>query len=183
MDQELIVRRRRIGEGDLVLIRGLINQEGHRGRTHLSRRLCEIWDWRQSNGRFRQIACRDLLRQLHAKGLVKLPPMLKGARRVGYRNAVGPPELLDRVFIEGPLATIGKEIQPINRTWSWRKPLSKGIASGANVTRLPTGFVSEKAVVGVATIVSIKSLSRSRPSGCTPCGQSFAKFSVARPEP
>ena len=95
VDQELILRRRRIGEEDLVLIRGLINPEGHRGRTHLSRRLCEIWDWRQSNGRFRQIACRDLLRRLHAKGLVKLPPMRKGARRVGYRNAVGPPELLD----------------------------------------------------------------------------------------
>lgn len=111
MDQELILRRRRIGEEDLVLIRGLINQEGHRGRTHLSRRLCEIWDWRQSNGRFRQIACRDLLRQLQAKGLVKLPPMLKGARRAGYRNAVGRPELLDRVLVEGPLTSIGKEIE------------------------------------------------------------------------
>jgi hypothetical protein len=111
VDQELIVRRRRIGEEELLLIRGLIDQEGHRGRTHLSRRLCEIWDWRQSNGRYRQIACRDLLRKLQAKGLVKLPPMLAAARRVGYRNAVGPPELLDRACLEGPLAPMGKEIQ------------------------------------------------------------------------
>lgn len=98
MAQECFIRRRRIGAEELQLIRDLIAQEGHRGRTHLSRRLCQIWDWRQANGRFREIACRDLLRQLHKRGLVQLPAMLRAARRPGYRNRVRAPELLDRAL-------------------------------------------------------------------------------------
>jgi len=110
VERELTVRRRRIGSEELGLIRQLITQEGHRGRTHLSRRLCQIWDWRQANGHFRQIACRDLLRQLHAKGLIELPPTLRGARRVGYKNRVREPELLDRVPLEGSLGHLANSI-------------------------------------------------------------------------
>src|SRR5229473_3474469 len=106
-----MIRRRRIGEEDLLLIGGLIDAEGHLGRSHISNRLCEIWDWRQANGRFRQIACRDLLRQLDRKGLVKLPPLLHAARRVGYQNVVAPVDFLDRVALEGPLARLRQEIQ------------------------------------------------------------------------
>ena len=106
-----MIRRRRIGEADLLLIRGLISAEGRLGRSHLSNRLCEIWDWRQANGRFRQIACRDLLRQLERKGLVQLPPLLHGARRIGYRNVVPTGDLLDRVPLAGSLARLRPEIQ------------------------------------------------------------------------
>jgi hypothetical protein len=106
-----MIRRRRIRAEDLILIRGLISTEGHRGRSHISNRLCEIWDWRQANGRFRQIACRDLLRQLDRKGLVKLPPLLHGARRVGYQNVVTPVDLPDRAVLEGPLASMRNQLQ------------------------------------------------------------------------
>ena len=111
MDQEWMIRRRRIGQEDLLLIRGLIGAEGQFGRSHLSHRLCEIWDWRQANGRFRQIACRDLLRQLERKGLVKLPALLHGARRIGYRNVVPAGDLLEQVPLEGSLALLRQEIQ------------------------------------------------------------------------
>jgi hypothetical protein len=106
-----MIRSRRIREEDLLLIRGLISAEGHRGRSYVSQRLCEIWDWRQANGRFRQIACRDLLRQLDRKGLVKLPPLLHGARRVGYQNVVTPVDLPDRVALEGSLAPMRSQLQ------------------------------------------------------------------------
>jgi hypothetical protein len=106
-----MIRRRRIREEDLLLIRGLLRAEGHRGRSHISNRLCEIWDWRQANGRFRQIACRDLLRQLERKGLVQLPPLLHGARRVGYQNVVTTVDLVDRVALAGALALLRSEIQ------------------------------------------------------------------------
>jgi hypothetical protein len=106
-----MIRRRRIGEADLLLIRRLIGAEGHLGRSHISNRLCEIWDWRQANGRFRQIACRDLLRQLDRKGLVKLPPLLHAARRIGYQNAITPGDVLDRSPVEESLALLRKEIQ------------------------------------------------------------------------
>jgi hypothetical protein len=100
---ELIIRRRRIGAEDLQLIRKLILEEGHRGRSHLSDRLCRIWDWRQANGCFRQIACRDLLRRLDSKKLIELPAMLGPARRPGYRNVVRAPEPSNPVAVVGSL--------------------------------------------------------------------------------
>ena len=111
MDREWTIRRRRIREADLLLIRGLISAEGHLGRSHISNRLCEIWDWRQANGRFRQIACRDLLRQLEHKGLVKLPPPLCAARRLGYKNVVTTSELVDRVPLRESLVGLRNEVQ------------------------------------------------------------------------
>ena len=111
MDRELIIRRRLIGPAELRLVRRLIEQEGERGRSHLSKRLCELWDWRQANGRFRQIACRELLRRLEAKGLVRLPPPLAQARRPGYRNRTRLPERLEREPLEGSLSGFLKDIR------------------------------------------------------------------------
>ena len=111
MDLEWTIRRRRIGPQDLLLIRELLSTEGHRGRSYISNRLCELWDWRQDNGRFRQIACRHLLRQLESKGLVKLPPMLKPARRAGYVNRVPTLDLLDRSRLAGPLPAMRQEVR------------------------------------------------------------------------
>jgi hypothetical protein len=102
--RELVIRRRVIQASDLELIRQLIVGEGMRGRSHLSNRLCELWDWRQANGHYRQIACRDLLRRLESKGLIQLPPALQAARRPGYRNATRLPELWDTLTVAGPLA-------------------------------------------------------------------------------
>ena len=47
MAHELIIRRRRIGPEDLQRIRDLVLQEGARGRTYISRRLCRLRDWQQ----------------------------------------------------------------------------------------------------------------------------------------
>ena len=127
MDQEWVIRRRQIRHTDLLLIRELIRAEGHHGRSHISNRLCEIWDWRQANGRFRQIACRDLLRQLEGKGLVKLPPMLHAARRVGYHNRVPAVDLLDRISLEKPLALMREGIQVTLVQGSEQGRLFKGL--------------------------------------------------------
>lgn len=111
MDQDLIIRRRLIQAADLELIRQLIVAEGARGRSHLSNRLCELWDWRQPNGHYRQIACRELLRRLESKGLIQLPAPLKAARRAGYRNQTRLPELWDTLTVAGPLADFLPQIQ------------------------------------------------------------------------
>lgn len=110
MDQDLVIRRRVIREKDLLLIRQLIEQEGAQGRSHLSNRLCELWDWRQANGHFRQIACRDLLRRLEARGLIELPPRLRAARRTGYRNRTQTPDLLNCAPLEGKLREVRDEL-------------------------------------------------------------------------
>ena len=126
MDQQWIIRGRRIGQPDLLLIREILATEGRRGRTHVSRRLCEIWDWRQANGRFRQIACRDLLRQLQGKGLVQLPPRLSATRRPGYRNRVPRLELVEAP-LSGPLASIQEEIQVCRVEGGEREDWFKGL--------------------------------------------------------
>ena len=90
---ELVIRNWRLLEGDLTTIRCLIQAEGSRGRTHLSRRLCRLWEWRQPNGAYREIACRDLLRQLENRNLIQLPAALHSARQPGYKNSVAAPDL------------------------------------------------------------------------------------------
>ena len=110
MDQDLVIRRRVIGCEDLLLIRQLIEREGAQGRSHLSNRLCEIWDWRQANGCFRQIACRDLLCRLEARGLIALPPRLSAVRQAGYRNQTRTPELLSCAPFQGLLGELRDEL-------------------------------------------------------------------------
>jgi len=90
---ELVIRNRRLIESDLTTIKCLIEAEGSQGRTHLSRCLCRLWEWRQSNGAYREIACRDLLRQLEKRNLIELPAALHAARRPGYRNRVQNPNI------------------------------------------------------------------------------------------
>src|SRR5256885_16507965 len=106
---ELVIRNRRLIERDLTTIRCLIQAEGSQGRTHLSRRLCRLWEWRQPNGAYREIACRDLLRQLENRNLIQLPAPLHGARRPGYKNRVEYPNILTDP-INLPLDQIKPEI-------------------------------------------------------------------------
>jgi hypothetical protein len=111
VDPDLIIRRRVIRQKDLLLIRELVEQEGARGRSHISNRLCEVWNWRQANGRFRQIACRDLLRRLEARGLIELPAALRAARRAGYRNQTQAPDLLNCGPLQGTLGEFDDELR------------------------------------------------------------------------
>jgi hypothetical protein len=110
VEQQLIVRGRRIGPDDLDQIRGLIAQAGARGRSHISDQLCEAWDWRQANGQFRQMACRGLLLQLEAKGLIELPPRLRGVRQSGYSNRIGSPKPIEQKLLFGWIGAMGHQI-------------------------------------------------------------------------
>ena len=104
MEKEIRIRGRVITPADLELIRHLLCTEGHLGRTHLSQRLCRLWDFRQANGAYRDIACRDLLRQLEHRGLIALPALLKKpSRPAGYRNHTVLPQVLDTSPLEGRL--------------------------------------------------------------------------------
>jgi hypothetical protein len=111
MEQQLMVRRRRIDADDLDQIRGLIAQEGERGRSYISSQLCELWDWRQANGQFRQIACRGLLLELDAKGLIELPARLRGVRQPGYRNRIGTPQRIEQAPLCGSIGAVVHQIR------------------------------------------------------------------------
>jgi hypothetical protein len=167
--REFIVRRRRIGPEDLKEIRRLIVEEGQQGRSHISERLCEIWNWRQANGRFRQIACRDLLRRLQSKSLIELPPMLKPARRAGYVNRLPRPELLDPMPFQAELGCVRDEIV-------------LDLAQGVEQTRLFNRLIGAYHYLGYQqpTGAQLKYLAwhRGEPLGCLSFGP--AAFKVAR---
>lgn len=70
------IRGRYIGEEELNLIREVISLHGAKGRTAISRILCEQWNWRQANGLLKDRACRVMLLALEEKGEINLPPRL-----------------------------------------------------------------------------------------------------------
>lgn len=70
-------RSRELDLEDIRFIHNLITEHYGRGRSHISRVLCEAWQWVQPNGRFKEYAARDLLLRLEEKGFLELPPRLR----------------------------------------------------------------------------------------------------------
>jgi len=54
-------------------VKTLIAENPALSRTQLSKLVCQIWDWRSPNGQPKDIAARDMLRDLEKKGLINLP--------------------------------------------------------------------------------------------------------------
>jgi|UniRef100_A0A7C4RP56 hypothetical protein len=80
----LSYRGRVVTDDDIVFIRNLIALHPALSRRALSQKLCEAWNWRQSNGALRAMVCRSLMLQLHRAGHIELPPV----RRVNH-NPLG----------------------------------------------------------------------------------------------
>jgi hypothetical protein len=86
MEQAYHIRGRDITPDDLDTIRGLVAQHWDKGRTVISRLLCEHWDWRQANGALKDRACRVLLLSLEQKGAIELPPSQSPIIRTGRKT-------------------------------------------------------------------------------------------------
>ncbi len=76
MNVLLTYRKRVITQDDLSFIRKVIDDYRSEGRSAISRRLCEAWDWRQANGHLKDGVCRGLLLQLERNQLITLPPRI-----------------------------------------------------------------------------------------------------------
>ncbi len=55
-------------------VRMLLRNHPLWNRTQLSRELCVRWNWRRPDGQIKDMACRELLRKLECRTLLKLPP-------------------------------------------------------------------------------------------------------------
>ena len=66
---------KQITTNDIEFIRRLISNNPHTSRRQLSKKLCELWDWRQANGHLKDMLCRSLLLHLDRSGYIKLPPI------------------------------------------------------------------------------------------------------------
>jgi hypothetical protein len=102
-------RGRVIRAEDIVYVRELIAAEPTASRRTLSKRLCETWQWRQSNGMLRDMVCRGLLLMLERAGQITLPAVSYVRHNPLAKRTRPMPVLIDRTPIEGAL----REIQPI----------------------------------------------------------------------
>jgi hypothetical protein len=57
-------------------------------RTKLSQELCRLWDWIGENGQIKDVSCRDVLRDLDAAGIIKLPKKLTHGHTKGGADKV-----------------------------------------------------------------------------------------------
>jgi hypothetical protein len=70
---------------DIGLIEQLLAENPGWGRSRLSVKLCELWDWRAANGQLKDMACRNLLLRLERAGHITLPARQRKSPN-GYRN-------------------------------------------------------------------------------------------------
>ena len=70
-------RSRLLDNQDVQFIRDLISEHRQRGRSYISKVLCEAWQWFQPNGKLKEFAARDLLLRLEEQGFIELPQRLR----------------------------------------------------------------------------------------------------------
>ncbi len=102
-EEHIRLFNRDITKQDIGLINELIQVDGSKGRTYISKKLCNVWQWRNESGQIRDLACRQLLLKLEEKGRIKLPPPLQKTRQPGYKNKTKIPDNLNKSPISGKL--------------------------------------------------------------------------------
>lgn len=106
MTEALVVQGRRLTPADLFRIRQLIAGNPGWSRRRLSEVLCTEWEWRNGNGRMKDMAARSLLVKLQARGVIDLPPRRQTpsnrmiCRRLSRQN-------WDTNPVAGPLRDLG----------------------------------------------------------------------------
>jgi hypothetical protein len=105
MDAPCILQGRTIRPDDVLAIQRLRAEEPGLSRYRLSRRLCELWDWRDPKGQLKDMAARTLLLKLEQRGWITLPAKRRASpnrmrhKQVGWVEHGSEP-------IHGPLGTL-----------------------------------------------------------------------------
>jgi len=64
---------REFGAATIAQVQGILEADPSLSRRALSRRVCELLDWRAANGKLKEVSCRKALLELDRHGLVILP--------------------------------------------------------------------------------------------------------------
>jgi hypothetical protein len=98
--------------------RQLIAQNPRASRRKLSVLVCQAWDWRQTNGAWRDMLCRGLMPMLHRAGHIELPPPRQfWANPLTRRAKPATDFLVDQTPLPGPLsALLPLAIRHVRRT-------------------------------------------------------------------
>jgi hypothetical protein len=101
--------RPKITDDHIAEIKQMIQENPDWHRSRLSVELCKRWDWRTPAGVWKDVSCRDLLRDLDKTGLIALPP----ARHV-TRIAGSGPERIERIaHCTNPVETDLRSLKPL----------------------------------------------------------------------
>ncbi len=129
-----VMQGREIGEADIAMIRGLLDEHPEWHRSRLSRELCERWNWRNSQGRPKDMAARTLLLKLERAGHIRLPAR-RGPSPNGRRNRHVTP--------------LAPPNEPIRGTLRDLRPLSVNVvAPGSDDARLFNGLLAHEHYLG-----------------------------------
>jgi hypothetical protein len=107
MNWPLKVQGRFLTEAEVDEIRNLLQEHPLWNRTRLSRELCARWNWRRPDGQIKDMACRELLRKLEFRTLIKLPP-----RQVSC--PVRLPTIETIKVDQSPISCLLSDIKPVN---------------------------------------------------------------------
>jgi hypothetical protein len=66
----------------------LVGRSADASRFSLARQVCELTQWRRTNGALKLRECRDLLEELEERGAITLPAKRRGSRPAGRRTQV-----------------------------------------------------------------------------------------------
>lgn len=75
METDFVCQGQRVSGADLDWLRNAVSTHPVWSRKRLARELCERWQWRTAQGRLKDLAARNLLVKLEARGLLSLPPL------------------------------------------------------------------------------------------------------------
>jgi hypothetical protein len=82
------VAGRWFSDAEIEQITELVERNTGGSRFALARQVCELVQWRRSNGALKLRECRDLLEELEREGRIKLPEKRQSGRQVGRRTEV-----------------------------------------------------------------------------------------------
>ena len=126
------VRGREIGPAELEQIRVWLALHPEWSRRRLSIELAGAWDWRSPTGQLKDIAARDLLNRLEARGLIDLPArQRRGGRQTPRALGHSAQGSLNLVVQEPPRQHPLSELSPL----SWQQ-VQPGQPQRAQVARL-----------------------------------------------
>jgi hypothetical protein len=110
-------RGREISAEEIAFIQRLIAAHPAASRRALSAKLCDAWQWKQTNGAPRDMVCRGLLLLLHRAGEIELPPVRYTPPNPLVRRARPAPVLTDPTPIGGTLSQLRPiTVQQVRRT-------------------------------------------------------------------
>jgi len=101
-------RSRDLGPQDICFIQRTVAQFYGKGRSHISRALCQAWGWVQPNGKLKECAARDLLLRLEEKGFIELPARLRPKNNLQRNAFVQAPLGFSKTPLEGCLGQYGE---------------------------------------------------------------------------